>query len=214
MTRLIRGEPTDLLLDGPASAELTLVLAHGAGAPMDAPFMDTVAVGLGEAGIATARFEFAYMARRRSEDKRPGPPRAERLIDEYLAVIEALGGGERVVIGGKSMGGRVASMAADQAAVRGLVCLGYPFHPPGKPEATRVAHLEELRTPALIVQGERDTFGRREEVEGYALSAAIRVEYLLDGNHSFKPRKASGATEGEHLRRAVELVAAFVASLG
>ncbi len=213
MSRLIRGEPTDLLLDGPATADLTVVLAHGAGGPMDAPFMETVAVGLGEAGVAAARFEFAYMARRRTEDKRPGPPRAERLISEYLAVIEALGGGDRVVIGGKSMGGRVASMAADEAGVRGLVCLGYPFHPPGKPDALRTAHLEELRTPALIVQGERDTFGQRAEVEGYPLSDAIRVEFLLDGNHSLKPRKASGTTEAEHLQRAVKLVAAFVAEL-
>jgi predicted alpha/beta-hydrolase family hydrolase len=213
MSRLLRGDPTDLLLDGPATADLTVVLAHGAGAPMDSPFMETIAVGLGEAGIATARFEFGYMARRRTENKRPGPPRAERLIPEYTAVIEALGGGDRVVIGGKSMGGRVASMAADEASVRGLVCLGYPFHPPGKPDALRTAHLEAMRTPALIVQGERDTFGRREEVEGYALSDSIRVEFLADGDHSFKPRKSSGITETEHLERAVELIAAFLADL-
>lgn len=180
---------------------------------MDSPFMETIAVGLGEAGVATARFEFAYMARRRTEGQRPAPPRADRLIPEYRAVIDALGGGERVAIGGKSMGGRVASMAADEAGVRGLVCLGYPFHPPGKPDALRTEHLESLRTPALIVQGERDPFGKRDEVEGYALSEAIRVEYLLDGDHSFKPRKASGATEAEHLRRAVELVTAFVEGL-
>jgi predicted alpha/beta-hydrolase family hydrolase len=213
MSRLLRGDPTDLLLDGPATADLTVVLAHGAGAPMDSPFMETIAVGLGEAGIATARFEFGYMARRRTENKRPGPPRAERLIPEYTAVIEALGDGDRVVIGGKSMGGRVASMAADEASVRGLVCLGYPFHPPGKPDALRTAHLEAMRTPALIVQGERDTFGRREEVEGYALSDSIRVEFLADGDHSFKPRKSSGITETEHLERAVELIAAFLADL-
>jgi predicted alpha/beta-hydrolase family hydrolase len=134
MSRLLRGEPTDLLLDGPATADLTVVLAHGAGAPMDSPFMETIAVGLGKAGIATARFEFGYMARRRTEDKRPGPPRAERLIPEYLAVIEALGGGDLVVVGGKSMGGRVVSMAADEASARGLVCLGYPST---RPESQR-----------------------------------------------------------------------------
>ena len=103
-------------------------------------------------------------------------------------------------------------MAADDAGVRGLVCLGYPF-PPGKPDATRTAHLEELRTPALIVQGERDTFGTRADVEGYALSKAIDVEFLTDGDHSLKPRKASGVTEAENLQQAVELVAAFVADL-
>ena len=213
MSRLIRGEPTDLLLDGPATANLTVVLAHGAGAPMDSPFMETIAAGLGEAGVATARFEFAYMARRRTEDKRPGPPRAERLIGEYLAVIEALGGAERVVIGGKSMGGRVASMAADEAACAAWSASATRSIRRASRTPLRTAHLEELRTPALIVQGERDTFGQRAEVEGYPLSKAIRVEFLLDGNHSLKPRKASGTTEAEHLQRAVELVATFVAAL-
>jgi predicted alpha/beta-hydrolase family hydrolase len=95
----------------------------------------------------------------------------------------------------------------------GLVCLGYPFHPPGKPEKQRTEHLAALRTPTLILQGERDTFGTREEVEGYDLSPAIRVAYLPDGDHGFKPRKASGHTEAENIKSAARLTADFIETL-
>jgi predicted alpha/beta-hydrolase family hydrolase len=93
------------------------------------------------------------------------------------------------------MGGRMASLVADEVGVRGLVCLGYPFHPPGQPEKTRTAHLADLRTPTLIVQGTRDTLGSQEDVAGYALSPQIRLVWLADGDHSFKPRKSSAVRE-------------------
>ena len=112
------------------------------------------------------------------------------------------------------MGGRIASMIADAQGVRGLVCLGYPFHPPGKPDRLRVAHLADLRTPTLIVQGTRDTLGRRDEVEGYDLSPAIRVVFLEDGDHSFKPRVRSGRTEAQNLDAAIVALAAFLAAQG
>ncbi len=108
------------------------------------------------------------------------------------------------------MGGRIASMVADEAAVAGLVCLGYPFHPPGRPDKLRVAHLEKLQTPALIVQGERDAFGTRDEIARYSLSKRISVAFLPDGDHSFKPRASSGRTEGQNLAEAVALVTAFL----
>ncbi|MYA54490.1 MAG: hypothetical protein F4X89_13585, partial [Dehalococcoidia bacterium] len=114
------------------------------------------------------------------------------------------------VIGGKSMGGRIASMVAEEAGVAGVVCFGYPFHPPGKPERLRTAHLEAIATPVLILQGERDTFGRREEVAGYALSEQVRVHWLADGDHGLKPRKASGRTEAENLEEAAREAARFV----
>jgi predicted alpha/beta-hydrolase family hydrolase len=99
---------------------------------------------------------------------------------------------------------------ADEAGVRGLVCLGYPFHPPGKPEQLRTAHLAGLRTPALIVQGSRDALGAREEIAGYSLAPSIRLLFLEDGDHSFKPRALSGVTLEENLARAIEAVAGFV----
>lgn len=201
---------THFLHDGPAAAEATFVLAHGAGAPMDHPSMQTLATLLGNAGIHVVRFEFPYMAARRTEGTRRPPDREAVLHRTWLEVIDALGGGERLVIGGRSMGGRIASMVADEAGVRGLVCLGYPFHPPGRPGRLRVAHLEALRTPTLIVQGERDAFGGPGEVASYALAPAIRIEWLADGDHSFRPRRASGHTIEEHLATAAGLTAAFV----
>jgi predicted alpha/beta-hydrolase family hydrolase len=120
-------------------------------------------------------------------------------MQSWRDTISELGDAGRLVIGGKSLGGRIASMIADETGVRGLVCLGYPFHPPGKPEQTRTRDLERLRTPALILQGDRDPFGRPEEVSKYELSRAIRVEWLEDGDHSFEPRVRSGRTEAENL---------------
>lgn len=203
------------LVDGPARAPLTLVLAHGAGAPMDSPFMNTVAAGVAKEGFRVVRFEFPYMHARR-EGKRKPPDRGPVLVEAWRdAIREAAGkrGAGSVVIGGKSMGGRIASMVADEAGVAGLVCLGYPFHPPGQPDKLRVAHLESLGTPAVIVQGERDTLGTREEIAHYRLSKKIRIVFLPDGDHSFKPRASSGRTEAQNLGEAVALVSGFLASL-
>ncbi|HYX24395.1 MAG TPA: alpha/beta family hydrolase [Thermoanaerobaculia bacterium] len=199
------------LLDGPKGP--TIVLAHGAGAAMDSPFMDAVAAGLAEGGLRVARFELPYMRRRRESGERRPPDREPVLREAWLEAIAALGGGERLVIGGKSLGGRMASLVADEAGARGLVCLGYPFHPPGQPERLRTKHLQDLRTPTLIVQGTRDALGSRDEVAGYGLSPAIRIEWLEDGDHSFKPRASSGRTEAQNLAAAVAAVLRFVETL-
>lgn len=201
-----------LLIDGPAEASHTVVLAHGAGAAMDSPFMNRLAAGLAERGIRVARFEFPYMHARREGQRKP-PDREPVLRKTWHEVIAELGGGAGLVIGGKSMGGRMASYVADEAKVRGLVCLGYPFHPPDAPERLRTAHLAGLQTPTLIVQGVRDEFGTPDEVAGYELSPAIRVVWLPDGDHSWKPRKSSGRTEKENLAEGVAAVADFVLSL-
>lgn len=200
---------THFLFDGPDPGPqgVTVVLAHGAGAPMDSPFMNTMARGLAAAGLRVARFELPYMRARREEGRSRPPDRAPVLRAAWLAAIAELGGGERLVIGGKSMGGRFASMVADEAGARALVCLGYPFHPPGRPEKLRVEHLEHLKTPALIIQGTRDQLGTREEVAGYTLSPSIRFLWLEGGDHSFKPRASSGKTERGHLEEAVRAAA-------
>ena len=174
---------------------------------MDSPFMNQAARVLYGRGFRVVRFEFPYMRARREEKRNKPPDREPVLREAWLSAIAELGGGERVVIGGKSMGGRFASMVADEAGVRGLACLGYPFHPPGQPGKLRVAHLENLRTPAVFVQGTRDPFGTREEVAGYSLSPSIRFVWLEDGDHSFTPRASSGKTEREHLETAVRAVA-------
>jgi predicted alpha/beta-hydrolase family hydrolase len=203
-------QPTvEMLWNGPEDGAL-VVLAHGAGAPMDSVPMSSLAAGLAAAGLRVARFEFPYMRARRETGARRGPDREPVLLDTWRTVVQQLGGGERLVIGGRSMGGRMASMIADEVGARALVCFGYPFHPPGNPEKTRTAHLENLRTPTLIVQGTRDTFGTREEVAAYRLSPSIRIAWLEDGDHSFKPRASSGRTEAQNLREAVEAAADFV----
>jgi predicted alpha/beta-hydrolase family hydrolase len=191
----------NFLIDGQNDATHTLVLAHGAGGAMDTPWMNTVARGIAEQGIRVVRFEFPYMAARRTGGKRGAPDRQPVLLQTWRDVVGELGNG--VIIGGKSMGGRMATMVADELRVRGVVCLGYPFHPPGQPEKLRTAHLETLRTPALIVQGTRDPFGTAEEVPKYRLSPTIRIEWL-PGQHSLS---------GKQLTQTTILVAQFVTQL-
>jgi len=202
----------NVLIDGPDDPAGTIVLAHGAGAGMDSPFMTAIAEGLAEGRMRVIRFEFPYMQERRADGKRR-PPDPKRVLDAaWHEVIDGLGR-EGLIIGGKSLGGRIASMVADEARVRGLVCLGYPFHPPGRPEKTRTRHLEVLSTPALILQGTRDPFGKPEEVETYRLSKTIRVHWIEDGDHSFKPRAKSGRTLGQNVEEAVAALLQFVAGL-
>ena len=203
----------EFLYDGPSNARQTLVLAHGAGAAMDSPFMNRIAEGVGAAGVRVVRFEFPYMAARRHTHKRSAPDREPVLRAAWLEVIKELGGGSRLVIGGKSMGGRIASMIADEAGVIGLVCLGYPFHPPGRPQRLRVEHLRELRTPTLILQGTRDSLGSRDEATAYQLSPQVRLEWIEDGDHSLKPTKRSGRTLEQNMGVAVEQIIGFIASL-
>jgi len=206
------------LFDGPEQAKHIVLLAHGAGAPMDSPTLTATAKALAGLGFRVARFEFDYMAGRRTEAGRKPPPRAEKLNREYIAAVDALDAMRPLIIGGKSMGGRVASMVADvlfaSGRVRGLLCLGYPFHPPAKPEQLRTKHLVDLKTPTLIVQGTRDGFGTREDVCAYALSPAIEILWLEDGDHDLRPRKSiSGFSSADHLKTMAEAVANWAETL-
>jgi predicted alpha/beta-hydrolase family hydrolase len=207
--------PPTFRFDGPAQAPGRIVLAHGAGAPMDDPFLETIATSLAARGNRVARFEFPYMAQRRAGGPRRAPDRSGVLLDCWRAAVATLGDPARLVIGGKSLGGRIASLVADELGVRGLVCLGYPFRPPraAAPAALRTAHLETLCTPTLIVQGTRDPFGGPALVAGLALSAAVRIQWIDDGDHSFAPRRSSGRTPAQNLAAAVDAVAAFVTAL-
>jgi predicted alpha/beta-hydrolase family hydrolase len=201
----------ELLFDGDEKAQRLVALAHGAGVGMDSPFKAFLAAALASRGLRVARFEFPYMAARRTGKNKP-PDREPVLREAWLNVIEKLGR-ERLVIGGKSMGGRIASLIADEAGVAGLVCLGYPFHPVAKPDRLRVEHLQTIKTPTLILQGERDSFGDRKEVAQYRLSSAVRIQWIPDGDHNFTPRKASGRTEQQNWDAAIEEIVAFLASL-
>jgi uncharacterized protein len=190
-----------------------LILAHGAGAPMDSPFMNVLAAGICAGGIPVFRFEFPYMQERRETGKKRPPNRPPELLNCFQQVINQLGGPESCVVAGKSMGGRMASMLATQLPVAGLICYGYPFHAPGKTDAPRIDHLTALEIPNLILQGDRDPFGKPEEVSAYQLPDKINIQWLPDGDHDFKPRVKSGLTHQQNLETAIEASVKFIAGL-
>src|SRR4051812_46183842 len=175
----------------PAKADTALILAHGAGADQSHAFMVSFATALAERGIETITFNFVY-----SEQKRRIPDPAPKLEACYRAVIAAVRArykSRKLVIGGKSMGGRMAShlAAAGEEGIAGLVMLGYPLHPPGRPDKLRVAHLEHITVPTLIVQGAKDSFGTPDELRPYLkqLKGPVELYVVDDADHSFKVPK-------------------------
>jgi uncharacterized protein len=203
----------EVLVDGPAVSRSTFVFSHGAGGPMDNAFMTAIARGIADRGVRVVRFEFPYMAARRGGKKTGAPDREPVLLDAWREIARRYAPPSQLVIGGKSLGGRMASMVADELGVAGLVCFGYPFHPQGQPQKLRTRHLESLSTPALFIQGTRDPLGNEAEVPRYRMAGSIRVEWIPDGDHSFKPRVRSGLTEQENLARAAELASEFILSV-
>jgi len=201
--------------DGKTNAPLArLILAHGAGAGKHHDFMQAMASQLTGHNIEVVLFNFPYMQTMMETGKRRPPDKAEKLLSHFAALIDEVAKIQTSVptfIGGKSMGGRMATMVLDESeSIIGAIAFGYPFHPPGKPEKLRTAHLETLKKPLLILQGERDTFGTKDEVSAYALSSTIAVSYLTDGDHSFKPRKQSGFTLETHIECAAKSTADFI----
>jgi predicted alpha/beta-hydrolase family hydrolase len=179
----------------------TLILGHGAGANQLSGFMRLFANGLAERGIDLITFNFLYM-----EQGRHVPDPKQKLEACYLAVIDAASRhkklkGNQLAIGGKSMGGRIASQVAAQPegskAVGALVFLGYPLHPPGRPDKLRDSHLPEIKAPMLFVQGSRDTFGTPDELravfEKHQLSPTLHV--VEGGDHSLKVPKSLGSQD-------------------
>lgn len=203
----------DWLKNTPAQPVARLLLTHGAGAPMDSEFMQVMAEGLSARGIDVWRFEFPYMVERRQSGKKRPPNRQPELLQcwrealqEATIAVPTL----PLLVGGKSLGGRMASLVADDPGVVGLVCLGYPFHPVGKPENTRLEPLQAVTVPTLIVQGTRDSLGSRDDVEGYDLPPELDWLWLEDGDHDFKPRVKSGYRRDEHWQTAIEYIAHWI----
>ena len=205
------------LVCGPTTGPATVLLAHGAGAGMESPFMQHMAEGLAQQGWQVIRFEFPYMAQQRISGRKKPPNKADILLQCYAEQLQSLPAKQPLIIGGKSMGGRIASLLADalwsQNRILGCICLGYPFHPLGKPETLRVEHLQNLQTPTLVIQGERDAMGNRKDVNNYALSEQIQLAWMPDGDHSFKPRKQSGHSELQNLNLAVEHMHDFLSKV-
>jgi predicted alpha/beta-hydrolase family hydrolase len=204
----------DLIDEPPGQAiPATVIVAHGAGGPMDTPFMNRFAEALAMAGFRVVRFEFPYMAARRAGHGQRAPDRTALLLAAWREAIVRHRRPGPLFVGGKSLGGRMASLIADDVAAAGLFCLGYPFHPPRRPDKPRVAHLAGLRTPTLILQGTRDPFGRQGEVTAYRLSPAIRLHWLGDGDHDFRPRRISGRSERQNLDEAKVVLLDWLADL-
>lgn len=197
-------------LDGVLSERL-LVLAHGAGAGKDHPFMRSFAQGLAERGIAVLRFNFLYTeVGKKSPDRQPVLEETFRSVVDWARQELEPGG---LFLGGKSMGGRIAShLAADGEPCDGLVFLGYPLHPPGRPDRMRDEHLYGIKAPLLFVEGTRDAFCPLDLLQ--KVRAKLRVESELyvveDGDHSFKVRRSSGRTSEDALQEAIAAVAGWI----
>ena len=205
-----------LLVSNPVEAKATVVLAHGASSYMREPMLNSLSDGLTHQGWRVVRFEFPYMARQSLTGRRTFPDKLSVLLDAYRSVVEAVNKEiqQPLLIGGKSMGGRIASLVANSLynddLIQGVVCLGYPFHPLKRPDQLRTEHLGSFSAPMLIVQGERDPMGGREEVDNYVLSDQIQIRWIADGDHSLSPRKRSGFTVKQNLDQAIRCVDVFM----
>jgi predicted alpha/beta-hydrolase family hydrolase len=204
------------LLLAPAQARACYVLAHGAGAGMAHPFMERVAAELGERGIATLRYQFPYMEQ---GSKRPDPPKlAQATVRAAVAAAGRLRPALALVAGGKSFGGRMTSQA--QAAsplpgVHGLVFLGFPLHPAGRPSDQRAEHLSDVQVPMLFLQGTRDALADlallAPVTEGLGERASLRL--LQDADHSFHVPARSGRKDADVRREMLDALAAWTLSV-
>lgn len=205
------------IINGPADGPLFL-FTHGAGASCDSEFMKTITLGLAELGICVVRFNFYYMQQRIETGSRRPPERAPKLIKQFEDKIKLLSSQKNrsMVIGGKSMGGRMASLVASMLAenglieVKGIACLGFPFHPAGKLDKLRIDHFPLVTQKQLIIQGTRDKLGTFDEVESYFLPENIEFLWLEDGDHDLKPRVKSGLTHQQHLQKSIQHLASFI----
>ena len=203
---------TTTKLDAVDNPKALVILAHGAGADMDHGFMEKITVLLNERRLNVLRFNFPYMDKRRLDGKRYPPDRMPKLLACYQDIINGHGSDLPVFLAGKSMGSRVAATLAGevQAKVKGVICLGYPFHPQKKPEKLRLEPLQETLLPTLIVQGERDALGSKEEIAGYQLSDLCELVFFSDGDHDLKPRVKSGFSQDQHLQSAADEILRFI----
>ena len=204
------------LLELPRGARALYVLAHGAGAGMRHPFMQAVAAGLAERGVATLRYQFPYME---AGGRRPDPPGVlEATVRAAVARAGAAAPGLPLVAGGKSLGGRMTSSAAAKGplpGVRGLVFLGFPLHAPGKPGTERAAHLEQVQIPMLFLQGTRDALADLSLVRGVAERLPQATLHVVEGgDHSFAVLKRSGRTEAEVMAELADTIVAWLSREG
>jgi uncharacterized protein len=204
------------LLLRPADARACFVLAHGAGAGMTNRFMEQVAVGLGERGVATLRYQFPYMEK---GSKRPDAPGlAQKTVREAVAEAMRRCPGFALVAGGKSFGGRMTSQAqaiAPLAGVRGLAFLGFPLHPAGKPSDARAEHLADVHIPMLFVQGTNDKLAELSLLEPVIkrLGGSASLYRVADADHSFHVPARSGRNDRDAMDEVVQTLSAWIGAI-
>ncbi|MGO1120162.1 alpha/beta family hydrolase [Rhodovibrionaceae bacterium A322] len=208
-------DPAAFLINGPEDAPLTFAFGHGAGAPMDMPYLSFIAEGVAAQGIRVVRFEFPFRARMRREGIQLPVDSDAVLLETWRQVDRVLTGSGTLIIGGQSMGGRFASMYAAERAKAGrpypaVACLGFPFHPPGQPDNLRTAHLEDFTTPMLVINGTKDPYGSPEEILSYPLSDCIEIHWAPDGDHDLAPRQPSPRTRDQNWQEACDRLVAFL----
>lgn len=203
----------EVIREGAVDAPVRILLAHGAGAGMEHAFLAELSRLLAGPDIEVVRFNFPYMTRRARDGKRRPPDRQPVLLAHWREMVREFAH-PRLFLAGKSMGGRMAAEISDEIYCEmnaaGLLILGYPFHPPARPDRSRGEVLKQIKTPTLLLQGERDTFGSRVELADFPFSSAVSVHWLTDGDHGFKPRKSSGLCEQDNLQQAASRIRQFV----
>nr|WP_279007086.1 alpha/beta fold hydrolase [Aeromonas jandaei] len=203
----------EVLREGAVDAPVRILLAHGAGAGMEHAFLAELSRLLAGPDIEVVRFNFPYMSKRAQDGKRRPPDRQPVLLAHWREMVREFAH-PRLFLAGKSMGGRMAAEISDEIYCEmnaaGLLILGYPFHPPARPDRWRGEVLKQIKTPTLLLQGERDTFGSRVELADFPFSSAVLVHWLTDGDHGFKPRKSSGLCEQDNLQQAASRIRQFV----
>jgi uncharacterized protein len=217
MTRKIKTSngPVSYAIDGTGEGTV-VVLGHGAGADMHSDFMSVMAAGIAAAGGRVVRFNFLYSeARKKAPDRQPV---LEQTFTEVAEFVRSELGPEHLVIGGKSMGGRIASHAAASGAAKadGLLFLGYPLHAPGRPDRIRAAHLSDISAPMLFLEGTRDPFCPLDTLRSVVakLGAAVEIAIIEDGDHSFKVRRSSGRTTEDAWDEAIGHVTRWLKTIG
>ncbi|MBL0609774.1 alpha/beta fold hydrolase [Aeromonas jandaei] len=203
----------EVIREGAVDAPVRILLAHGAGAGMEHAFLAELSRLLAGPDIEVVRFNFPYMTRRSQDGKRRPPDRQPILLAHWREMVREFAH-PRLFLAGKSMGGRMVAEISDEIYCEmnaaGLLILGYPFHPPARPDRWRGEVLKQIKTPTLLLQGERDTFGSRVELADFPFSSAVSVHWLTDGDHGFKPGKSSGLCEQDNLQRAASRIRQFV----
>ena len=200
------------LIDGKESYPDTIILAHSSGAPMNSEFMNYFSKSLSDLGFLCIRFQFPYMTKQITEGKKRFPDKIDILKKSWLVAINHINKKD-VIIGGKSMGGRIATLIADEVKPKGIVVLGYPFFNSKGKNDYRIKHLRNIEIPTLICQGEDDNLGKRSEVEKLDLSKKLNMHWVESANHSLIPPKRTGKTMNQSWDGCIVSIKNFINSL-